>query len=726
MSSVEPPQPATLDTSPRKEEEPASGMDSQAAGQQQGAATESEPTPEMPQAEQRRSSSSQPQGPAAGSEADADHETSRDGETFASGSSAAPSAAAQSRRQRYPPRHSSLNARVSNSSPSPSHRGSSRASRGRLAADWAPRMGSETGLGEMETLQDFLSRYPAPGMGSYGLDMTGNRLDQDRQEESVSTDHPRSANPDDEETELQPGAVYHFPSQEARRSHRERGHAAGHHGSESARGHSRRSTIDNGASSLRQARHVTVTPSATQNNNNHNNNITSTTARILSHFEREAIPSSRSDPNQLDSALQLSSAWPSHSSQEHARHLPATGLQFSRSAPTQDVVPEAREGPLSFEPTPAMRPFISSGSSSFTGSTPMALDSRTTFSSTNTSFTQHGARPQQVRQSSGSVPRWQPDEDVNACPLCDRRFSFLFRRHHCRKCGLVVCDDCSRNYVDMPRDSIVRPPTFTPLSPGVELLERVRVCSACVPEAQYGPPPPYHLVPPSSSPPHATRPLATGRGESSDSSMAPQRPQASRTTPALPVPIPNRSPAPLRECASTHAPAPIPAPASVPVPAPAPAPASAPALPRPLREEDYCPVCGAVLPALDPYNTDDDTDRVAHIRDCLEGASGERRQGPGVRTAVIRYAATEADCAPQGTHTGAEVNGHSNGVANGNGHVAGPECEICFEEYKVGDALVRLVCLCRFHEECVQGWWVTQDRERGECPTHSQRGWEGR
>lgn len=56
------------------------------------------------------------------------------------------------------------------------------------------------------------------------------------------------------------------------------------------------------------------------------------------------------------------------------------------------------------------------------------------------------------------VPTWQPDSDVAECPICNRPFSFLFRRHHCRKCGRVVCNDCSPHRITIPRQFIVNPP----------------------------------------------------------------------------------------------------------------------------------------------------------------------------------------------------------------------------------------------------------------------------
>jgi len=38
---------------------------------------------------------------------------------------------------------------------------------------------------------------------------------------------------------------------------------------------------------------------------------------------------------------------------------------------------------------------------------------------------------------------WTPDEEVIECALCKKRFNIVNRRHHCRKCGSVVCGKCS-------------------------------------------------------------------------------------------------------------------------------------------------------------------------------------------------------------------------------------------------------------------------------------------
>jgi len=50
-------------------------------------------------------------------------------------------------------------------------------------------------------------------------------------------------------------------------------------------------------------------------------------------------------------------------------------------------------------------------------------------------------------------PVWIPDSDAKACMLCNTAFTVLNRRHHCRKCGKVVCDDCSKGKWTFPQQS---------------------------------------------------------------------------------------------------------------------------------------------------------------------------------------------------------------------------------------------------------------------------------
>ena len=67
------------------------------------------------------------------------------------------------------------------------------------------------------------------------------------------------------------------------------------------------------------------------------------------------------------------------------------------------------------------------------------------------------------------IPSWQPDVEVSECPICGKSFSFWFRKHHCRKCGRVVCSNCSPHRITIPRQYIVHPPVESALTlSGVE------------------------------------------------------------------------------------------------------------------------------------------------------------------------------------------------------------------------------------------------------------------
>lgn len=74
--------------------------------------------------------------------------------------------------------------------------------------------------------------------------------------------------------------------------------------------------------------------------------------------------------------------------------------------------------------------------------------------------------------------KWQSDSAVTKCPLCQKVFFSDFlgvtpRKHHCRKCGRVVCDDCSKG-----RKIVPFPATDDSSLPSVS-SGAVRVCDTC-------------------------------------------------------------------------------------------------------------------------------------------------------------------------------------------------------------------------------------------------------
>ncbi|XP_078317648.1 RUN and FYVE domain-containing protein 2-like isoform X2 [Crassostrea virginica] len=58
--------------------------------------------------------------------------------------------------------------------------------------------------------------------------------------------------------------------------------------------------------------------------------------------------------------------------------------------------------------------------------------------------------------------QWQSDKDATHCKGCTKEFSISRRRHHCRNCGDIFCNECSDN--KMPLPSSAKP---------------VRVCDNC-------------------------------------------------------------------------------------------------------------------------------------------------------------------------------------------------------------------------------------------------------
>lgn len=53
-------------------------------------------------------------------------------------------------------------------------------------------------------------------------------------------------------------------------------------------------------------------------------------------------------------------------------------------------------------------------------------------------------------------PVWIPDMLCPSCSCCHRKFSFFNRRHHCRVCGVCVCNACCQNRVDLTYEKIAR------------------------------------------------------------------------------------------------------------------------------------------------------------------------------------------------------------------------------------------------------------------------------
>ncbi|XWW97134.1 hypothetical protein V2A60_005115 [Cordyceps javanica] len=358
-------------------------------------------------------------------------------------------------------------------------------------------------------------------------------------------------------------------------------------------------------------------------------------------------------------------------------------------------------------------------------------------------------RPHRYRRETPefSLPRWQPDAEVTLCPICNTQFSIWVRKHHCRKCGRVVCNSCSPHRITIPNQYIVRPPdsevSFAsslfadPMGAGflehdgMPGGERVRLCNPCVPDPNIAPPQsptplsprsPHHRSRSSLSSTYGGMQSSGGYGGLASALQAindPAQYSGSRTRSITlnppgrshdPVPTSSRSASyqtSFEQYLSMHSGRAGPSqfttrPGLFEDMATSSRHRALPPTPQ-LAEEDECPVCHRELPAA--TLPDFEVLREQHITACIQSHStygspapaGGPTAAPPVprRSGMYTYAATEKDC------------------------VDDAECTICLEEFAVGVPMARLECLCRFHRACIAAWFVNHP---GRCPVHQHDG----
>lgn len=213
-------------------------------------------------------------------------------------------------------------------------------------------------------------------------------------------------------------------------------------------------------------------------------------------------------------------------------------------------------------------------------------------------------------------PIWQPDSTAKECYSCSRQFTFFHRRHHCRKCGRVVCGKCSETSTTYLPSTYLVTPANSPKSkprPGVVY----RTCDSCVLDLELI----KSVLRVNSS--HngvldaIVETLALGSDEEDivdDDKQCRQR----------------------------------------------------------------CPVCNI---KMDPSE-----DGELHIQTCLDLGTRKAQN----RTIVYRL---DHDLPEE------------------------KECGICFGNFKTGQSVGRLECLCIYHEKCILDWFMRKGV--GECPVHT-------
>ncbi|KAH0543551.1 hypothetical protein FGG08_002112 [Glutinoglossum americanum] len=169
-----------------------------------------------------------------------------------------------------------------------------------------------------------------------------------------------------------------------------------------------------------------------------------------------------------------------------------------------------------------------------------------------------------------------------------------------------------------------------------------------------------------------------------------------------------------------------------------PAPNPPPSRPA-LREEDYCPICQAVLPPPSPEGSEEA--RETHIENCIQVSFYGNHRSTPVTTVAQQHLSTAGSAssgsqAPTSTPTSSTGGGSARPRRGTVGRMVTfpatekdcvgedgegiAECVICFEDIEVGVEMARLECLCKFHKTCVRKWWDTKGP--GACPVHQDNG----
>ena len=309
---------------------------------------------------------------------------------------------------------------------------------------------------------------------------------------------------------------------------------------------------------------------------------------------------------------------------------------------------------------------------------------------------------------------WKDDDAVTQCFLCESTYNFFNRRHHCRKCGRVVCGNCSDQSIQyFPNTLVVNP---NGVCSRLKSWERYRTCDECVETTLMIRRALAEEVDPYTAPDAA----------SSDDNNSTTKTAGNTFTRMV--------------SSSTNS--------------------SRLQLPRVTNDDNgsdhnLCPVCATnlakefrratQLSGGESSSHDFDLFKERHIDDCLvafdfnsehQRLSSPRKGSQRHRNKMLVYnmppipkpqyetipnsnlEGTSADTVKILPST-SEVFGSVNTILSiepSEKNQLDQECVICLEDLKAGDKVGRLECLCVFHYKCIKDWF--NKKGYGECPVH--------
>ncbi|KAL6449733.1 PIB1 E3 ubiquitin-protein ligase PIB1 [Candida maltosa Xu316] len=298
-------------------------------------------------------------------------------------------------------------------------------------------------------------------------------------------------------------------------------------------------------------------------------------------------------------------------------------------------------------------------------------------------------------------PVWQDDSEVTKCFICNNSYNIFFnRRHHCRKCGKVVCGDCSQQFISyFPNTPIVTDPELN-IPQYSRNRATYRTCDQCAEEITM-----------------IRRALFDNNNQTNSgcSSIVEERDEQPDGDDNNSV---NKH-VTVQHTRHLHS--------------------STTSLPQinedQASDSNLCPVCAVDLLKL--YITDDDylkkisnedfeTFKETHISQCLTNfdfdTNHSNRFSPD-NSKTLRNKMLVYNIPPIPKPAYEPIDGESSslpkkseGFEDDDEYDEENECVICLEDLKPGDKVGRLECLCVFHYKCIKDWF--NKKGYGECPVH--------
>ncbi|ORY37280.1 hypothetical protein BCR33DRAFT_769910 [Rhizoclosmatium globosum] len=270
------------------------------------------------------------------------------------------------------------------------------------------------------------------------------------------------------------------------------------------------------------------------------------------------------------------------------------------------------------------------------------------------------------------VGSWQDSGAVVSCKLCRKRFTLFLRKHHCRWCGLVFCDNCSSHRVALENGGNVGDGAYH------------RVCDTCYTflTNSTGDSPLYSNPPVRPSPPahllHQEGPLSSS-SSSSTSAMDLIATLSHQVASAITTVVASTA---------NHV-------------------GSLAGRDSQVDEEDE----------EEEEEEDDEENRLAPKPPPRNMSDSVMLECPVCQMSLLKMKSvqeTEAHIAQCLTRS-AEISGNRY-IVQTLREDSGQECVICFGDMVAGERVARLNCLCVYHEGCIKGWF----KKKSSCPVHYQ------